>query len=223
MKRTSRKKTITETVVEHYKITETVKMIAITTNGELVAVNFFNKGRKKEFSCIPDHKKFREQVKQCNPFYYGYEEHILLNTAELIIDDPKELFKLAEDDKLTDDNFFYLDGACHRIEDVNGDYIDIMVRIEYIGGFSQKSRDCDYKPDWNWEKLKKCLSKCKDVISFEEDEIPYYNSEFDGQKGLSCDVIMRKGWVPKTRYSCDSDILLNMENDYLGVKGCIKK
>lgn len=222
MKRTSTKKTVTETIVDRYKITDKVKMIATTINGKLSSVVFYNRGNKKSLSCVPDYTKFRDGVKQYNPYYHDHGEAKKLDSFSLILEDPNELFKLAEDGKLTDDNFFYLDGGSHRIEDVNGDYIDIMVLINYIGGFSQKSNDCDYKPDWDWDKLKKRLSECKDVLFFEEDEIPYYNSEFQGQMGMDCHVIMRKEWVPTDRYESDGDILLDMKKDPLGVKGCIK-
>ena len=222
MKKTSTKKTVTEVVIDRYKITDNVKMVVTKINGELSNVAFYNNGGRKEFSCVPDYAKFRDQVKEYNPFYHGHTRHKELNTASLIEEDAKALFKLAEDGKLTDDNFFYLDCGCHRIEDVDGEYIDIMVCINYIGGFIQKRVDCDYKPDWDWEKLKKRLAKCKDVISFEENEIPYYNSDFQGQLGLDCNIIMRKEWVPK-KYKCDSEILLDMTTDYLGVKGCIKR
>lgn len=221
MKKTSTKKTVTETIVDQYKITDKVKMRTVTINGKLTSVNFFNKGNKREFSCVSDPVKFRDQVKEYNPHYYSHPKHTELNTVALIVENAEELFKLAEDDKLTDDNFFYLDGNCHRIEDVNGDYIDIMVLLDYIGGFSQKAKDCDYEPDWDWNKLKKRLTECKDVISFEEDEIPYYNREFTCQMGLACNVIMRKEWVPK-KYTSNGQILLNMETDPLGIKGCIK-
>jgi hypothetical protein len=222
MKKTSTKKTVTETIVDQYKITDKVKMRVVTINGKLTSANFYSKGNKKEFSCVPDHKKFRDQVKEYNPFYYDHPKHKALDTITLILESAEELFKLAEDDKLTDENFFYVDGSCHRVEDVNGDYIDIMVLIDYIGGFSQKSPDCDYKLDWDWDKLKKRLAKCKDVISFEENLIPYYNSDFHGQMALSCNVIMRKGWVPRDKYHSNDEIILNMTTDYLGVKGCIK-
>ncbi len=222
MKKTSSKKTVTETIVDQYKITDKVKMRVVTINGELTSVDFLSKGNRKEFSCVPDHKKFRDQVKEYNPFYYGHERHKELDTVSLIVEDASTAFKLAEDGKLSDENFFYLDGSCHRIEDVDGDYIDIMVSIDYIGGFSQKAHDCDYKPDWDWDKLKNRLAKCKDVISFDEDEIPYYNRDFHGQMGLACDIIMRKGWVPRDKYYSNDEILLNMDKDYLGVKGCIK-
>jgi hypothetical protein len=225
MKKTSTKKTVTTTVVDTYKLTDRVKMIVTTINGELQAVEFFKHGKRKNanFSCVLDYQKFREQVKQYNPYYFSHPENKKLKTWELIIKDPKELFKLASEGKLSDKNFFFMDNSCHRIEDVDGEYIDIMVRIDYIGGFEQKAPDCDYHPDWDWEKLKKRLEKCKDVIHVEEEEIPYYNCDFHGQRGLICHVIIRKEWVPRDKYVSDTDILLDLTRDPLKVKNCIKK
>ena len=228
MKRTSRKVTTTEYIDERYKLNEFIKMFVSYVDGKITNVSFFrvsDRYCKNELTFVKDPKEFAESIKKENPFY-GYSKKDSIWKTQ-VIETPEELFGLISSDDYTNDQFVELISCDHTVKNYKGDYMDIMIRLDYICGFKQNNGYRGYSPEWDWEKLRKRLNRCKHVIKCEEETIPHYNCDFSGQKAFQIDVVFEGSWMPvnkkKDKYFSLDEYIMDMNIDPLKVKSCIKK
>jgi hypothetical protein len=79
----------------------------------------------------------------------------------------------------------------HILFDINEKPISLPLSFDYIGSLEEKSSG-----DENYAKLISLLKKHPYILKIEEQEIPYYNSNFQGQKG----ILRATAFIPQKEY-----------------------
>ena len=220
MKRTTRKKKVTETIKETYKLDDDVNLNVTIIDGKMVSAEV--KVKRKTAEYVRDGKKFREYLKL---HAFHWDNYSLWNFPLGLDGKAEELFDHIQENGYDRNNVFFIENDSHNVKDIDGKYLDMLVEIDYIKGFRQKGSD--YETNWDWDALVKYLKKHKNVIKVEEEEIPYYNSEFSGQKGLYMQVLVPEEWREYGKNGWDQkaaifDFYSKNLKDNLGVKQFIK-
>lgn len=107
---------------------------------------------------------------------------------DYIVNDYKSYFTNNEFNK---DNLFGICMYDHTLRNYKNEKLPILRHVDYISGFVQRQFciDSNYGYCWKWEELKTFLSSHKYVLNFKEINVPYFNSDFEGQKAFEFDVI----------------------------------
>lgn len=218
-------KTITEYITEKYKLSDQFYLEVKKIDGRITseAIHSYKKVEHSNFRYVKDLELFKEM---CRKKYYddpaekrdkGYW------WSEFIVTDI--LFEL-EHDLFNLDNIINIKHYDHTFLDKDGNYLDQLVRLDYIRGFKENRKGfVDYMPNYDWNSLRKHLKKHPLVLNFKEIEIPYYNVDYDGQKAFEMDVLFLGKWWPKDKDICYisyHDVILG-DFDPLEVKQFIKK
>ena len=100
----------------------------------------------------------------------------------------QEINKLED---IKEDKIFFLYSAGHMLFDVDRNIVSIPYTFIYIGSLKERHED-----DKVYKKLMKLFKKHPYVLQLEEEEIAYYNSAFEGQKGIK----LAKVYIPQKKY-----------------------
>lgn len=110
---------------------------------------------------------------------------------------------------LTEDDLIFVSSYDHTFRKLDGSIIPHAICIDYITGFSEE-------PKWDWDNLVEHLKKHEAVVSLEEYQIPYYNSDFYGQRGLTLVLYFED---PDPRLYSSFDRYLTSKDSPLNIKG----
>jgi len=83
-------------------------------------------------------------------------------------------------DEVDEDKIYFVYSSGHMLFDKNRRIISVPYLFNYIGSLREKEPN-----DPIYAKLIKLLKKHPYFLSLEEEEIPYYNCSFSGQKGIA--------------------------------------
>lgn len=198
LKKTKEVKTVYRT--ETYELTKGVNLIVEYKDGVVTSQRIPHRVKVdntlKYYDYVADIVDFKNKARQ-HRFYdlnkggnYWFGEYLI---TDYLGEFQKSGFK--------PENLIIVKYYNHTILDSKGIPLDIMCHSEYIGGFRQKNPESDYDTDWDWEALKKHLSRHSDIYNFEVEEIPYYNSDFYGQEGLKFDYVFKSEWHDKMKHN----------------------
>ena len=177
-----------------------------------------DKGKECRFVYIPEIAEFKEKLTKLSYSYtlptneheYWWDHYILK--------DPYTYF--------SEGNVF--NPVCvvenilgsHEFKDIKGNYLPIAKKIDYTDGFIQsRGGDGEYG-FYHWEALVAHLKQHPNVLSVKEEVVSYYNSDFNGQKGLTVMVTVLPEWWAANNdksWDCRSPILFG-DKDPLGIK-----
>jgi hypothetical protein len=210
MKKLKHKQTVTTVDTTTYQLTESVRAKVSVTNGdsESASISFYLVKKPKQLKDWVDlvflkdkdafHRIIKERVTFHDTNVLSEKFHKDVAVLDYEIGQNKETLQFLEQCKtssLTDDDFAIRYSYDHTWRNVQGERLEQCVSFDYIGGFKQSGGDSDsYRDIYDWEPLKKHLQNHPRVVDFECETIPYYNSEFYGQEGLSFKVIIDPTW-----------------------------
>lgn len=197
MKKKSSKKTVITTVVDTYEVCENINLRVIYQNGKLVSQELYfvkkplglPKDSYPHIIYVKDSKAFKEEAK--SRYFHSCGDKVWWWTKHEV----KDLLDTLSE-KINSNNVFIILSYDNTIRDRFGEPIDILVKSDYIDGFCNRVNRS--KPIWKWDKLVEHLKKRKDIFNLKEEEVPYYNSDFCGQKGLSFDYVRKASWYKIT-------------------------
>ena len=212
LKHKSRKKVTTVTITSKYEISPGIILTVVEVDGVNKSQRIVSHG-KVEYKLVKDGEMFRQLVKE-NLFYqiipkgrdlYWWDEQIEKHPLESLSSkdfNPRDLISI--------------DNYSHSFLDIDGKFLDMLVQSDYIEGFRQQSRDD--QTNWDWTPLVEYLSAHPSVIRAEEKDIPYYNSDFYGQKGLELDFIFKSEWRQEGEDSWNWKSVIKGESDPLKIR-----
>jgi len=158
--------------INTYKTEKGLEIVETIENGKLKSVN----------------------IKEDKNFGFPY----ILNLPENWIEEYDDFYKLYEYRKdiksiedLKEEEAYFLYSSGHMLFDANKKIVSIPYTFNYIGSLEEKCEN-----DAVYKKLIEALKKHPYVLEIEEKEIEYYNSDFDGQKGIS----LAKVYIPQEKY-----------------------
>lgn len=202
MKRIDSKEKTVHYKTEKYELCDDINLVIEYTNNKIVSqVIPCNFKHSNDFIYALDINNFIEL------FRTKYFIDALKVYKDYVVNDYKSYFANNEFNK---DNLFGICAYDHTLINYKNEKVPILRHVDYISGFIQREF-CDdnrYGYFWKWKELKTFLSSHKDVLNFEEITIPYFNSDFEGQKAFEFDVIYPD--------SCGYDAMTKMIN-FLGI------
>ena len=172
-------KTVNQKItINTYQVEENVTYKEYLLNGKLVK-------EQSRLECIK--KKLPAWCIDITPYCLNKEKFNEYRTTKTFWElfDPKSKFNVIEDfDIIKKQSIYLLDFGSHLVYDLNYKLVSIAYLFDYIGSITErKSNDPIYS------KIMQKLHKHKYVVQLTEGEIPYYNSEFSGQKGIQTCVV----------------------------------
>jgi hypothetical protein len=217
MKLKSKKTKTTTYTTETYELVEGINLKVNYVDGVLKTQYIpYKKIKEVEVLCyVKDIETFRKEC-ACHHFYDTVKNNYWFK--DYLVEDYLTEFNTNGFNK---DNLVAISHCDHSIRDINGKCFTTLIAFDYIEGIREKDPESDYENDWDFDGVKKHLEKSEHILNLEEEEIPYYNSSFYGQKGLKFDVIMKGEWLDQLQQS--DGIFHNLDKfDPLNVKQFIK-
>jgi hypothetical protein len=206
MKKLKHTQTVTTVDTTTYQLTKSVQARVSVTNGNFdsATISFYLKKKPKQLNdrvdivFLKNKEAFHRIIKERVTFHdiNGLDDKLYEDVLSLDyqISQKKETMQFLEQcetSQLSDDDFVIEYSYDHTWRNVQGERLEQCVAFDYCGGFKQSGR---YSDEYDWEPLKKHLQNHPRVINFKCEKIPYYNSEFPGQEGLSFKVIIDPTW-----------------------------
>lgn len=161
-------------------------------NGELISASIVSNKKIKGLehsrtlaSYIMDKKKFHNIIEN-DTFYNAWTKLI---DQKVIIESTKDegvaLAKEIQENGLDPERVVFCQSYDGTFRDINGEFIDMLFFVDYIGGINFSNE----KFTWKWDDLIKYLKAHPDFKNVEEEYIPYYNG---GGRALSLNYILHK-------------------------------
>ena len=224
MKKTRTRKVITETITETWKLDDGVNLRVVYINGKINHCDLLV--NKKLASYVKDGEAAREYFR--NHAFHEFDEKNRNYLWDDFLVEDGDLFNHITENGYDSNNVLFFDTSSHNVKDINGKYLDSILKSDYIGGFKQPSEDgesCGHK--WDWEKLKEHLKNHPNVKKFEIEKIPYYNCDFYDQEGLCLDILIPEEWRDYGDLGWDlKGVIISWRDDWkdpLGIKQFIKE
>ncbi len=220
MRKLRHKRTVTVTDATTYQLTSSVRARVTTTNEDpdSATISFYLKKKPEllksesagyiELGYIKNKEEFHRTIKERVTFHDSKQLVEKFHNDVICFDDQinsnKEVDQLITQwakNPPTDDDFAICYRYDHTWRNVQGERLEQCVSFDYINGFKQSGQrhthpniELSYLDEYEWEPLKQYLMNHPRIVNFKCEKIPYYNSEFNGQEGLSFKVVIDPKW-----------------------------
>lgn len=204
----------TVTLTETYDLGHGFELTVVTVNGKRVEQIISKQGRTPrrpggEFHYLLNAEEFRTRLK-VTPYYEEDKSNKTYWFYPYIDQDP---FTTINNEGFKLEKVILNESSSHNFRDANDEYLAICIVLDYIGGFKENDRYNRYE----WEPVKAYLKTHPNVLEIEEFPIPYYNSDFHGQRGLRVKMTMLPEWRSTGQNAWNEEGAIFSNRDPLGI------